>query len=260
MIKNNYRMITILTPTYNRAYTLPNLYQSLLKQKSNFEWLIIDDGSTDNTEPYIQSIINENKIPIRYIKQKNQGKHIAINTGVQEAQRKWIFIVDSDDYLTPDAINTLISDIQRYGADFQLCYRKQYQDGTLIGKSLDQETISLTATKAGHTFKGDLAYVFQKAVLEQFPFPQITTEKFIPELYIWNKISDKYRILFFTKKVIYICEYLEDGYTKKFKEHLRKNPMGFLLFYRTQIPREKNIINKLKYLIRCIQCVLYIKN
>ena len=78
--------ITIFTPAYNRAYILPVLYASLLKQTdSNFEWVIVDDGSSDNTEELVHSWISEDKIPINYKKQLNQGKHIAINTGVQMA-------------------------------------------------------------------------------------------------------------------------------------------------------------------------------
>lgn len=96
---------TIFTPTYNRAYILPKLYQSLLRQSNkDFEWLVIDDGSTDNTETLVQKYINENKIPIRYYLQKNQGKHIAINKALNLANGEYIVTVDSDDYIVDNHI------------------------------------------------------------------------------------------------------------------------------------------------------------
>lgn len=252
-------MITILTPTYNRVHTLPKLYKSLIDQHGQFEWLLVDDGSTDNTIEFIQSVIDEGKISCRYIKQINQGKHIALNTGITHAKGSWIFIVDSDDYLKSDALLIVAEDILKYGMQYELCYRKVLMSGDLVGNILKEDTLELSATEAGNIFNGDLAYIFKTETMKKFPFPSISHEKFVPELYIWNRISDQYKILFFAQKAIYVCEYLEDGYSRRFKEHLRKNPMGFLLFYRNQISREKNLMCKLKYLVRCIQCVWYIK-
>ena len=97
--------ITVFTPTYNRAYTLERLYKSLLNQTSyDFEWLIVDDGSTDNTSELIKSFQNNQLFDVRYYKQGNGGKHVAINKGVELAEGELFFIVDSDDYLTDDAI------------------------------------------------------------------------------------------------------------------------------------------------------------
>lgn len=252
-------MITIVTPSYNRAYILPRLYESLLKQQEMFEWVLIDDGSTDATEIFAQSVIDDGKILFQYIKQVNQGKHIALNTGVNYAKGEWIFIVDSDDFLIDSALTQLTQDINKYGDQYELCYRRKLIEGKVVGNTLDNDTLVLSATEAGKVFNGDLAYVFKTKTMKNFPFPQISHEKFVPELYIWNKISDQYKILFFAQKSIYVCEYLEDGYSQRFKEHLKKNPMGFLLFYRNQISREKNIVCKIKYLVRCVQCVWYMK-
>ena len=102
--------ITVFTPTYNRAYVIDELYNSLLNQTvTDFEWIVIDDGSNDNTEEYFNKICkNENPFKIIYLKQENGGKHRAINRGVQLAEGELFFIVDSDDYLTSDAIEKLI--------------------------------------------------------------------------------------------------------------------------------------------------------
>jgi len=106
--------------------------------------------------------------------------------------------------------------------------------------------------------KGDLAYVFKKDAMLENPFPVIPGEKFIPELYVWNRIGDCGDIYFFIHKYIYLSEYLSDGLSFNFLANLKKNPRGFLLFYRTQISREDNIMNKMKCIARVAHCYLYI--
>lgn len=98
-------IVTILTPSYNRAHTLNRLYESLEKQsKKDFEWLIVDDGSTDGTRDLVDKIKKDATITIKYIYKNNGGKHTAINEGVKIIETPLTFIVDSDDYLTEDAI------------------------------------------------------------------------------------------------------------------------------------------------------------
>ena len=93
-------LLTIFTPTFNRAHTLVRLYEGLLKQTEKvFEWLIVDDGSTDGTKNLVEGFIQERKLNIRYFYQENQGKHIAINKGVSEARGNYFLTIDSDDYL-----------------------------------------------------------------------------------------------------------------------------------------------------------------
>ena len=100
--------ITVFTPTYNRGYTLKKLYNSLKKQSDNdFEWLIIDDGSTDDTKSLVKDFIKENKVNIRYMYKKNEGKYKAINTAIDLAKGELFFIVDSDDWITEDSIETI---------------------------------------------------------------------------------------------------------------------------------------------------------
>ena len=108
------KLITIFTSTYNRAYTLNRLYESLTSQTNqNFDWVIVDDGSTDDTEALIKSFIDEGIIKITYIKQKNQGKHIAINTGVALAKGDFFIVIDSDDYLLENCIETCYTLIEQ---------------------------------------------------------------------------------------------------------------------------------------------------
>lgn len=256
-------MITILTPTYNRAYTLNRLYNSLCEQTNKrFSWLIIDDGSTDNTANLVEGMQRDHKLIIQYCYQPNSGKHVALNNGVKRSERDWIFIVDSDDALTIDAIEVVINSINNYykptlvGFGFRKAY---FKNSTIVGNTnLVEDEIKMSPTQAANLLQGDIAYIFKKEALLNNPFPIISGEKFIPELYIWNKIADQGEILFFLKKYIYYAEYLADGYTQNFKHNLQKNPQGFKLFYQDQLKREKGIKNKLKCLIRSWQCSRYI--
>lgn len=255
-------MISILTPTYNRAYTLNRLYNSLCAQTNKrFEWLIIDDGSTDNTANLVEAMQQDAKIAIQYHCQTNSGKHVAVNEGVKLSDRDWIFIVDSDDALTKDAIDVVINTINQYNKPARVGFgfrRAYFKDSAIVGNTeIHDDKIILTPTEAAHLFQGDIVYIFKKEVLLSNPFPVIAGEKFVPELYIWNKIADQGEIMFFPKKYIYYTEYLADGYTQNFKNNLQKNPKGFKLFYQDQLKREKRLKNKVKCFIRSWQCDRY---
>lgn len=252
--------LTIFTPTFNRAHTLPRLYKSLKESSSHkFEWLIVDDGSTDNTKAYIDSIIQDSPFPIRYIFQKNSGKHAAINTGSLHSNKEWFFIVDSDDLITDDAIETIQNSVSYESVQKSagVCFRKGYFDGSPIGTIFhDNNPLNLSPLEAGQIFKGDLAYIFQTYFLKQNPFPIISAECFFPELYVWNKIADNAPIIFYPQKIIYLAEYLPDGYSYNFKKNLKKNPLSFLIFYADQDRRSKDFIIKLKSKIRVFQCFI----
>ncbi|PUE19632.1 hypothetical protein B9Z38_01425 [Limnohabitans sp. MMS-10A-160] len=255
-------MITILTPAFNRAHTLLRLFESLQVQTlKTFEWLIVDDGSTDHTELLVEKLKSlHSGFPIRYIYQSNGGKHVAINKGANKALGNWVFIVDSDDALTQDAIQALSLEIDKVGETGAtgICFRKAYFNESIIGKSyFGDEPKFMHPTAAGEYFKGDLAYIFRTEELINHPFPVFKGEKFVPELYVWNLIGDDGPVWFIPEKAIYLCEYLADGYTANFKKNLRKNPKGFGIFYRNQFLREKSWILKIKCSIRAMQCLFY---
>lgn len=255
-------MITVLTATYNRATTLPRLFESLCAQTCmEFEWLIVDDGSLDDTQSILTGFASSAPFKIRVVEQLNSGKHVALNSGAAHVSTPWLFIVDSDDALVPKAIATILNSIDQPSDEGMvgLCYRKAYFDMQLLGVKLNvgDMPIVLTPTGAGHLFKGDLAYVFKTEMLIRHKFPVFPREKFVPELYVWNKIGDEGLIYFFPNEILYLCDYLDDGYSRNFSSNLRKNPKGFLVFYWSQIGRETSIFFKAKYLIRSVQCYLY---
>lgn len=228
-------MITVLTPTYNRALLLPQIYKSLIGQTSqNFEWLIVDDGSIDNTEQMVQSFIDDNRIVVRYYKKENGGKHSSLNFGVARAKGDHILILDSDDTLTPDAIEFISTELKK-NADNKniagIAGRRVFKDGRIVGTPIYRtiETNSL-AIRYKHHITGDLVEVFKTAILKEFPFPEYEGEKFCPEALVWNRIAQKYNLIF-TNKGFYITEYLPGGITDNMFNTLKKSPIATTTTY-----------------------------
>lgn len=227
--------VTIFTPTYNRGYNLSKLYNSIVKQTyKNLEWIIVDDGSTDATESLVNSFINDNKIPVIYKFQENKGKHIAINEGVALAVGELFLILDSDDELPEFALEVIVS---KYKQVLELPYiggvagRGMYKDGNIVGNDNFTEVIANSLQiRYPHKVTGDLTEVFRTEVLKEFPFPEIPNEKFCPEALVWNRIAQKYKLLFFNKP-IYTIEYLPDGLTAKIVKIRMNAPIASMLHY-----------------------------
>lgn len=260
------KTITIFTPSYNRAYILNQLYQSLCQQSSqDFEWLIVDDGSTDKTKELVESFINEKKITIHYFYQKNGGKHRAINSGVQKAKGELFFIVDSDDFLTVDAIETVKkewNEITNKTSYAGLCLRRIHiKSDKVFGKKFPLQKFDSNSLDLAFTLgiTGEKAVIFQTQILKQYPFPELNGEKFIPEALIWYRIAHSGLLLRCIDKGIYRCEYLPDGLSKNFTSNLKNNPNGFLLFYVDTLSYKKIPFFpvKIKSLVRIAQCYFY---
>lgn len=226
-------MITIMTPTYNRAYILGQAYRSLCEQTSfEFEWIIIDDGSSDGTSDLVNKWIDECKdFHIIYYQQQNGGKHRAINNAVQMAQYEWFFILDSDDQLTTTAVEMIhawinnVSGIDEIVGVAGLKSSCEHAIGGNMKKAYVDAT-NLQRKKFG--LLGDKAEVYKTKILKQYPFPEFQGENFIRESAVWDKIAKEgWKIRWFNN-IIYICEYIEDGLTKNTNfETYAKNFQGF---------------------------------
>lgn len=233
---------TIFTPTYNRAYKIGDLYESLKKQTfSDFEWLVVDDGSTDNTEQKVKEFIDEGVIDIRYIKKCNEGKHVAINDGAEVANGIWFFIVDSDDWLLDNALETTIKYCEQVNGNKEFAgvvgLRGNIEGNVWSTGNINKENSTIDPTKIGDEYvdatpveyryklkvAGDRAEVIKTSVLKKYKFPSFEGEKFMPERYLWNLLSaDGYKFRWFNK-VVYVTEYLDDGLTKNGKELAKRN-------------------------------------
>jgi glycosyltransferase involved in cell wall biosynthesis len=253
--KNEHYKVTVFTSTFNRGYRLSDAYKSLCRQTiKDFEWLIVDDGSTDNTEYLVQNWQNECSLfPIRYIKVPNGGKHRAINRGVKLAQGELFLILDSDDYLTDNAIEL----IKKWEATIatqkdQFCGVVGLRctlDGTPLGttfKGLSLDCYYRDNLKYGIT--GDKAEAFYTDVIKAHPFPEFEGEKFISEGVTWTELSYKeHKKLRYFNESIMRCEYIQDGLSHNWKKLLLNNPQGVLSNIKKEIEYTKpSYIRKLK--------------
>lgn len=228
--------LTIFTPTYNRAYRLSALYESLRKQTcKDFEWLVIDDGSTDGTGKLFETWKEETTFSVRYLHQKNGGKHRAINKGVLEAKGELFFIVDSDDELSSNAVESILLhyNIVRDRPEIAgVCGMKVLANGMRVGGNVDfgQYECSLFDFRYKYGIFGDLAEAYRKDILVQYPFPDVEGENFCPETLVWHQIAARYKLLFFNEN-IYICEYLPDGLSFHSVKNRINSPKYAMLTY-----------------------------
>lgn len=247
-------LFTIFTPTYNRAYTLNRLYQSLVNQTSkNFKWIIVDDGSYDNTKELVATFSNV-FFDIIYIYKENGGKHRAINVGVDIANTEYFFIVDSDDYLLPTAISTaeekiVNMDLSNFAG---IAFNRGYSKKQLIGKTFLGDYIDATnLERKQYNILGDKAEIYKTSILKSYKFPEFDNEKFISEMIVWNRIAkDGYKIRWFNE-ILYITNYLEDGLTVNSDKVFTNSPKGYALMIKEHIKfANLSIVEKLRYYAR----------
>lgn len=224
--------ITILTPTFNRGDRLQSLWDSLYKQTvKDFEWLVVDDGSTDTTKNLITQLQEKSDFPIRYIYKSNGGKHTALNAGIQTICSELIFIVDSDDYVTDDAVESILKIHKKYESNNKICgyaFLRAFPDGEVNGKKFDKEEkigSYIDVRVNGNDTGADKAEVFRTHCLKEFPFPEYPNEKFLGEDLVWIRMARKYEMVHINK-AIYVGNYLEGGLTNNRRKHNIASPVG----------------------------------
>lgn len=225
-------MITVLTPTFNRGGRLQSLWNSLQKQTvKDFEWLVVDDGSTDGTKNLITQLQEKSDFPIRYIYKNNGGKHTALNVGIQTICSELIFIVDSDDCVTDDAVESILKIHKKYSSQNNICgyaFLRAFPDGKINGKKFDvDEKIGsyIDVRVNGDDTGADKAEVFKTHCLKEFQFPEYPNEKFLGEDLVWVRMARKYEMVHINK-AIYVGNYLEDGLTNNRRKHNIASPIG----------------------------------
>ncbi|ENQ3106085.1 Glycosyltransferase involved in cell wall bisynthesis [Bacillus sp. 491mf] len=246
--------ITVFTPAYNRGYIIEKLYRSLQEQTyTEFEWLVIDDGSSDNTEELFRLwTVEKNPFPIRYYKIENGGKHRAINKATDLAEGELFFIVDSDDYLTKDALESIDNwerNLENKELFCGVSGNRGKQANEFLGTTFEGDYLDATSLeRTKYNITGDKAEVFYTNILRKYKFHEFEGEKFISEATVWEKMAhDGYKIRWFNK-TIYICDYLEDGLTNNMKEIFAKSPKGTAYYIKQQIKfYECNLKGRLSY-------------
>lgn len=251
--------ITVFTPTFNRGYTLKKCYESLkIQTYHNFEWLIYDDGSTDNTKEVIEEFIKEGIIEIRYYYAKNRGKHFAINQGTDLAHGELFFIVDSDDYLTKNSLELVyeawdsvpMTEREKFigVSGRRYLVNKDNKEFNFSTKYYDTDAITFNLIDNNLQ---DKAEVYVTNILRQYKFPYFEGENFMTEAVLWYQLAEEgYKIRWFNED-IYICEYLKDGlsanFYKKRIESIHSTCDSYNKLSSYKVPKKYKIRYKINY-------------
>lgn len=234
--------ITVFTPTYNRAYIIEQLYRSLQRQTyHDFEWLVVDDGSTDDTESLIKSWkLEDNVFPIHYYKKENGGKCRAINYGVDRAEGRLFFNVDSDDYLTDDALEKVSQWEKNLPKDGKFCgvvgnlgtseaetpntaWPEPYRDANLLERYPEYSS---------HPIDGERAWVFYTDIQKKYKYPEFDGENFITPAVTWNRMAHDGYLVRIYDDIIWVYEYQPDGLTASGNKRFINRPQGHGLWLR----------------------------
>lgn len=249
-------MITVFTPSYNRKKELKDLYESLLRQDYNdFEWLIVDDGSKDDTKSFIEELKKENKININYVYKENGGKQSAYNKGLDCTKGDIFLCIDSDDILKDNILKTINDDFKKIKKDKSIggvIYVQSYinDKSKIIGTSFKEDNMVENYFDIYHKLNvtGDKLIVLKTSVAKEYYFPLIKGEKFIPEALIFNRISNKYNFL--CRNIIAAHkEYLQGGYSNNYFNLVKRNPKGNMLYFKELYSKEKKLYNIYGYLL-----------
>ena len=233
--------ISILTSTYNRAELLKNLYNSILKNTRfglDIEWLIMDDGSTDETKKIVQNF--QKDFEIKYFYQENQGKMIAINKLVEQATGDYIIDCDSDDYFTDNAFEIMKEAIEKNQNEkdiYGLCFLKFDQNGNNMGDNFKNKKTTMFDLyfKEGET--GEKAILFKREIRKKYKHELEHGEKFVTEARMYHQIDEKYKLICINEPIM-ICEYQDKGYTKNIIKQFKENPFGYYKYFEEILQRD----------------------
>lgn len=253
------KTLTVFTPSYNRAYTLHKCYESLLRQTSkDFTWVIIDDGSSDNTKELVDSWINENKLEINYIYQENQGMHGAHNTAYKNIKTELNVCIDSDDYMPDDAVEKIISfwNKNKRSDLAGIMALDAYTNGKVIGDKFPNELKESTYFDIYNKYglKGDKKLIYRSELTIQYPYPIFEGEKYVSLAYKYAKLDSKYKLALMNEVVCNV-EYMEDGSSLNMLKQYRRNPKGFAFI---RIDNMKNPKASLKFKFK--ECIHYVSS
>ena len=229
--------ISLLTATYNREDLLPKLYKSIVenyKTFKNIEWIIVDDGSLDDTKKLVDKWIRKEKFKIEYFYQQNQGKMRAINNGMRYVTGDIVIEIDSDDYLLPNVLGKVSSDYEKLGKKnvYGIAYKRKLigKDNTVEG--IDNKVLKLFDIHNKYEYDFDMALTFKADIRKKYDYPLEGNEKFITEARLYYMLDQKYDGLLFKDEEIVVSEYMEDGYSKNINKMFKQYPHGYYNFFK----------------------------
>lgn len=231
--------VSVLTATYNRCEDIEKLYNSLVVNKNSgveFEWLIMDDGSTDKTKLVVDGFLKQGIIDVKYFTQHNMGKMVATNNLMSEVTGDICFTCDSDDYLTVEAMDIIRKHSKVLLEDdglYALCFLKKNEKGNISGRKFPENFMrtDMFSLYFRENMTGEKCLVFKTAIRKKYHHEVEGDEKFVTESRMYNKMDLDYDILCINE-VLEIGDYKRDGYTKNYLEYFRKAPNGYYEYFR----------------------------
>jgi glycosyltransferase involved in cell wall biosynthesis len=256
--------LTVFTPTYNRAYTLHKCYESLKRQTSkDFMWLVIDDGSTDDTKSLVNKWIKEsNEFEIKYVYKDNGGMHTAHNVAYEHSTTELSMCIDSDDFLADDAVEIIVEHWSEFGDESYagMVGLDSFADGNIVGKFFPANLKEEKFRNIHRKFTGDKKYIYRTDVFKSYPpYPVFKGERLTPLSMKYFLIDDKYKMLIINKVLCYV-EYLDDGSSKNIIESYKKNPRGFLELRKVSLMMEPGFNRKFLSAAQYVMGSILIKN
>ena len=242
--------LTVFTPAYNRAHTLDRTYQSLCRQTcKDFCWLIIDDGSTDNTRQIVDEWVAEGRVPIQYIYQENQGMHGAHNTAYRNIDTPLNTCIDSDDYMPDDGVEKILECWHKFGSEkvAGIIGLDVTEDGKVIGSSFP-ETMKTTTLQGFYQAggRGDKKLVYRTDVIKNYPeYPIFEGERYVGLAYKYMLIDQDYELVTLNEPLV-VVEYQPDGSSFNMYKQYWNNPRGFAFFRKTEMKMPCSLKRKLQ--------------
>lgn len=257
--------LTVFTPAFNRAYTLHLCYESLKRQTcKDFVWLIIDDGSTDNTKELVKQWIADDVVPIRYHYQENQGMHGAHNTAYELINTELNVCIDSDDYMADDAVEKIVTFWKVNGSNQYagIVGLDASPDGRVIGTKMPTniKSSTLSGLYGLHGVKGDKKLVYRSELTRKTPpYPLFPGEKYCPLSYKYILIDQQHPLLIMNEVLCFV-EYLTDGSSMNIIKQYKKNPKGFSFFRKVAMKYAPTLKDRFRECIHYVASNLMIKN
>ncbi len=250
------KSLTVFTPAYNRSEELKRAYESLKRQTNkDFVWLIVDDGSTDDTADTVRGFSDESQVDIKYIFRENGGKMRAHNTGVLNCETELFVCLDSDDHLSDTAVDDILrvwrlKEEAESGPEIAgiIAYKGESPDKVIYGNvfpelkdnahipadgsTKDNERYPLVSFRELYRkgFRGETTLVFATRLLKENLFPEIEGEKYVPEDVVYDRI-DEGRVFILMPVILTVCELLEEGYTDRAEALRHEAPTGWYIYY-----------------------------
>ena len=243
-------LLTIVTPTYNRGHLLKKCYESLLAQTDkDFQWIIVDDGSADDTRAVVASFETE-EFEIIYVPKENGGKHTALNASHPHIRGEYVLILDSDDYLTDTAVAQVREGWKAWAENEQVSMvtflkGSSPEEPNCTGAVTD-EPVDILTGRRNVIRSMDCCEVIRAELFRKYPFPVFPGERFVSECALWNRVAKTHKCVYINH-VVYICEYLEGGLTDSGRAMRIRNPRGGMFTSDLRMGRNNFLKQRIKY-------------